>query len=127
MKEIMRVRPGWSGAGRRCEVLCSPVYVGYIGKPAQGQHWTVVHFYDEEDPTCVKSACLEPFTAPEHKRCPFCGSIAECRPTFHLTNSPDDSGYTVFCTNEAAECNVRLQGDTEADAWAAWDKRKEDE
>ena len=121
MKEIMRVRPGWSGAGRRCEVLCSPVYVGYIGKPAQGQHWTMVHFYDEEDPTCVKSACLEPFTAHEHKRCPLCDSESGLRDCDY---EDQHTGYYIECVY--CGWKTKLYG-SPSEAWAAWDKRKEDE
>jgi len=46
-----KIKNGWHGAGRTCEVLGDPVFVL--------QNWSPVLWDDEEDPDFIKTAALE--------------------------------------------------------------------
>ena len=59
--------------------------------------------------------------APEHKPCPFCGGEATCEA---VGSSGQMKEYYVTCST--CDCVIATHV-TYFEAWAAWDKRKEDE
>ena len=64
---------------------------------------------------------LRPVPEPDHKPCPFCGGEATCEA---VGSSGQMKEYYVTCST--CDCVIATHV-TYFEAWAAWDRRKEDE
>ena len=86
----VRIRAGWSGAGRVGKALAAPMFVL--------QDWVPVVWDDEEDPDFFKDAGLETYTAASLR----CSARRACAPNSADTTTASTHAYVEINSSTAS-------------------------